>query len=70
MRYERSRHERIRDGEDKAKESTDPETSATPRISEDQKGDSSSRLYASTEPSEYEEKRRISEKLREREQNS
>ena len=70
MRYERSRHERIREGEEKAKESTDPETSATPRVSEGQKGDSSSRLNTSKEPSEDEEKRWVSEKLREREQNS
>jgi hypothetical protein len=70
MRYERSRHERIREGEEKAKEGTDPETSATPRVSDDPKGDSSSRLNASKEPSEDEEKRRVSEKLREREQNS
>ena len=42
----------------------------TPRISEEPKGDSSSRVDASKEPSEDEEKRRVTEKLSEREQDS
>jgi hypothetical protein len=46
----------------------DPETS--PNVPEEKKGQSSSRLDASREPAEDEEKRRVAEKLREREQGS
>ena len=71
MRYERMRHEKRRAKEEEAKEGTDPGTSATPRVpSDESKGDPSSRLEASKEPGEDEEKRRVAEKLREREQNS
>jgi len=64
------RQERIRANEEEAKEGTDPNASVTPRVHDDPKGDSSSRLNASEEPSEDEEKRRVAEKLREREQDS
>jgi len=64
------RHEKKRAKEEEAKEGTDPGTSATPRVHDDPKGDSSSRLNASEEPSEDEEKRRVAEKLREREEDS
>ncbi len=70
MRYEKSRHERQKQVEEKAKEDKDPGTSATPRVSGEQKGDPSSRLEASREPGEDEKKRRVSEKLRERERDS
>jgi hypothetical protein len=41
-----------------------------PKVSEEPKGESSSRLNRSEEPGKNEEKRRVVEKLREREQNS
>jgi hypothetical protein len=42
----------------------DPETS--PEVSEEQKGQPSSRLEASREPAQDEEKRRVADKLRQR----
>jgi hypothetical protein len=64
------RHEKRRANQEEAKVGTDPGTSATPRVHDDPKGDPSSRLEASNEPSEDEEKRRVAEKLGEPEQNS
>jgi hypothetical protein len=64
------RQERKRANEEKAKEGTDPATSVTPQVYNEPKGDASSRLNASEEPGENEEKRRVAEKLREREQDS
>ncbi len=70
MRYERMRHEKNRAKEEEAKENADPRTSVTPRVHDEPKGDLSSRLEASEEPGENEEKRRVAEKLRQREQDS
>ncbi len=53
-----------------AKEAADPNPDVEPHISEEPKGDRSSRLDASKEPGEDEEKRRVLDKLREREQGS
>ncbi len=49
------------------KEASEPEPEATPHAPKDEKGDSTSRVDASQEPSENEEKRRIAKKLEERE---
>ncbi len=49
---------------------TNPDPEATPRVPDEQEGRSSSRQNASKEPAEDEEKRRVSEKLRERERGS
>ena len=49
---------------------TEPDPETTPHVPDEQKGQPSSRLEASKEPSEDEEKRRVAERLREREQNS
>jgi hypothetical protein len=55
---------------ERAKEAADPKPEVEPHISREPKGDPSSRLEASREPGEDEEKRRVSEKLRERERGS
>ena len=65
-----SRHKRAKQVPERAKEAADPDPDMTPHVSREPKGDSSSRLDASEEPAEDEEKRRVSEKLREREQDS
>jgi hypothetical protein len=49
---------------------TDPDPEATPHVPDEQKGQPSSRLDASKEPAQDEEKRRVVEKLRERERDS
>jgi hypothetical protein len=54
----------------RAKEAADPDPDMTPHIPEEPKGHPSSRLDESREPGEDEEKRRVVEKLREREQDS
>lgn len=52
------------------KEAADPNPDVEPHISDEPKGDPTSRIEASDEPGESEEKRRVVEKLREREQSS
>jgi hypothetical protein len=52
------------------RKNTNPEPETTPHVSDEQEGQPSSRLEASKEPAEDEEKRRIAEKLRERERDS
>jgi hypothetical protein len=54
----------------RAKEAADPNPDGGPKVSEEPKGQPSSRLNESDEPGENEEKRRVVEKLREREQDS
>jgi len=54
----------------RAKEAADPNPEVEPHVSEEQKGDPSSRLNGSREPGEDEEKRRVVEKLRERDRDS
>jgi hypothetical protein len=49
---------------------TNPDPEATPHVPDEQKGQPSSRLDASKEPGQDEEKRRVGEKLRERERDS
>lgn len=49
---------------------TEPDPEMTSHVPDEQKGQPSSRLEASKEPAEDEEKRRVVEKLREREQDS
>jgi hypothetical protein len=49
---------------------TDPDPETTPHVPDEQKGQPSSRLEASKEPSEDEEKRRVVERLKERRQDS
>ncbi len=64
------RNNRAKQVPERAKEAADPDPEMTSHVSEEQKGDSSSRLNASKEPGEDEEKRRVAEKLRERKQDS
>ena len=54
----------------RAKEAADPDPDTTPHVSEEPKGQSSSRLSESKEPGEDGEKRRVVEKLRERGQDT
>jgi hypothetical protein len=54
----------------RVRKNTEPDPETTPHVSDEPKGSPSSRMDASREPSEDEEKRRVAEKLREREQNS
>ncbi len=54
----------------RAKEAADPNPDVEPHISQEPKGDLSSRLEDSKEPGEDEEKREVLEKLKEREQGS
>ncbi len=49
---------------------TEPDPETTPHVPDEQKGQPSSRLEASKEPVQDEEKRRVADKLREREQDS
>jgi hypothetical protein len=49
---------------------TEPDPETTPHVTDEQKGQPSSRLEATKEPAEDEEKRRVADKLREREQDS
>ncbi len=49
---------------------TEPDPETTPHVPDEQKGQPSSRLEASKEPAEDEERRRVADKLREREQDS
>jgi hypothetical protein len=49
---------------------TEPDPETTPNVPDEQKDQPSSRLEASKEPAEDEEKRRVADKLREREQDS
>ena len=46
---------------------TEPDPETTPPVTDEQEGQTSSRLEASKEPAEDEEKRRVAEKMRERE---
>ena len=55
---------------ERAKEAADPDPDTSPHITREPKGDRSSRLDASMEPGEDEEKRRVLDKLRERERDS
>jgi hypothetical protein len=52
------------------RKNTNPDPETTPHVSDEQEGQPSSRLEASKEPAEDEEKLRIAEKLRERERDS
>ena len=63
-------HKRPKQVPQGAKEAADPNPDVEGHISEEPKGDPSSRVEASKESSKDEEKRQDSEKLREREQNS
>lgn len=63
-------HKRAKQVPKRAKEAADPNPDVEPQIPEEQKGDPSSRLETSEEPGEAEEKRRVAEKLRERERDS
>jgi hypothetical protein len=49
---------------------TEPDPETTPHVTDEQEGQPSSRLEASREPARDEEKRRVAEKLRERERGS
>jgi hypothetical protein len=49
---------------------TEPDPETTPRVPEEQEGQPTSRLEAFKEPAEDEEKRRVAEKMRERERGS
>jgi hypothetical protein len=49
---------------------TNPDPETTPYVPDEQEGQPSSRLESSKEPTEDEEKRRVVEKLRERERDS
>jgi hypothetical protein len=64
------RNERPKQNPEGAKEAADPKPEVEPHISEGPKGDASSRVEASKEPGEDGEKRRVVERLREREQDS
>ncbi len=54
----------------RAKEASEPSPETSPRVREEEKGDGSSRQSASREPAESEDKRRVAERLRERERGS
>lgn len=64
------KHKRPKQVPEGMKEAADPNPDVEPHISEEPKGDPTSRMEASDEPGENEEKRRVVEKLREREQGS
>jgi hypothetical protein len=64
------RNKRAKQVPERAKEAADPNPEMTPHVPEESKGDHSSRQDASREPGEVEEKHRVAEKLREREQDS
>jgi hypothetical protein len=64
------RNERPKQSPEGAKEAADPKPEVEPHVPEEPKGDTSSRVDASKEPGEDGEKRRVVEKLKEREQNS
>jgi hypothetical protein len=49
---------------------TEPDPETTPHVTDEQEGQASSRMEASKEPAQDEEKRRVAEKLRARERNS
>jgi hypothetical protein len=59
-------HKRPKQVPQRAKEAADPNPEVEPHVSEEQKGDPTSRLDASREPREDEEKRQVAEKLRNR----
>lgn len=61
------RHKRPKQIPEGQKEAADPVPEVEPDVPNEPKGDSSSRLAASEEPAENEEKRRVREKLEERE---
>ena len=64
------RHKRPKQIPEGQKEAADPVPEVEPDIPEEPKGDPSSRIEASEEPAENEEKRRVREKLEERGQDS
>lgn len=64
------RHKRPKQVPEGQKEAAEPVPEVESDIPDEPKGDSSSRLEASEEPSGNEEKRRVREKLQEREQGS
>lgn len=65
-----SRPKRPKNNPELAKEAADPEPEQTSHVGRGSKGDESSRVGASEEPGEDEEKRRVARKLREREEES
>ncbi|QYJ16919.1 hypothetical protein Rxycam_02755 [Rubrobacter xylanophilus DSM 9941] len=65
-----SREKRPRQAPQRFKEAADPKPDVEPRVGEKEKGDDSSRLEGSREPSENKERRRVARKLREREDGS
>ncbi|CAN5906388.1 hypothetical protein BH23ACT11_BH23ACT11_00330 [soil metagenome] len=64
------RHKRPKQIPEGQKEAADPVPEVQPAIPDEPKGDPTSRLDASEEPAESEEKRRVREKLHERELDS
>ncbi len=56
--------------EKRVRANTEPDPETVPHVPDEQKGQPSSRLEASKEPSEDEEKRRVVERLKERRQDS
>jgi hypothetical protein len=54
-------------GKKRVRKNTNPDPETTPHVSGEQEGQPSSRLEASKEPAQDEEKRRVAQKLRERE---
>lgn len=61
------RHKRPKNNPQISKEAADPDPEQTPRVPRGEKGEPSSRVEQSEEPDQDEEKRRVAEKLRERE---
>jgi hypothetical protein len=67
----RKRNEKPQQNPQRAKEAADPDPDMTTQVPRDEpKGDPSSRLETSNEPAEDDEKRRVIEKLEERERGS
>lgn len=64
-----SRHKRPKNNPEIAREASEPDPEQSPHVGRGTKGDASSRVGSSKEPGEDEEKRRVAEKLREREEN-
>lgn len=61
-----SREKRPKQAPQRFKEAADPKPDVEPHVGEKEKGDPSSRLDSSREPSENEERRRVARKLEER----
>ncbi|WP_041328073.1 hypothetical protein [Rubrobacter xylanophilus] len=65
-----SREKRPKQAPQRFKEAADPKPDVEPHVGGEEKGDPSSRVESSREPSESEERRRVARRLEEREKGS